>query len=276
MAFIGKIRGRKVVYDSHELATEVAALRNRPVRKWFWTQWEKISIPLCSGVVTVSDEIAAVLRKKYSGPSPFVQPNVPPVFHLGAPRDFFADVSLAAGKTRLLMQGDLRPHSGVEQILSALRDLPDFCLLILGDGIFRQPLEQLAATCGLQDRVHFAGQIPLTALPAATASGHIGLNCYLGIGQSLRLTIANKFFDYVQAGLPVVTSDFPPYRRLFQEFPCGVLVDPHTPAAIRRGILEVKEKNEYYRSQCKKARAVWNWNHTQPEYMAYLTPFIKS
>lgn len=47
----------------------------------------------------------------------------------------------------------------------------------------------------------------------------------------------NKLFEYMGAGLPVIASDFPLWRKLIVEnVRCGLVVDPTSPAEIAEGI----------------------------------------
>jgi glycosyltransferase involved in cell wall biosynthesis len=45
-----------------------------------------------------------------------------------------------------------------------------------------------------------------------------------------------KMFEYMAAGLPVVASDFPPFREILGDGACGLLVEPRNPAVLAAAI----------------------------------------
>ena len=85
-------------------------------------------------------------------------------------------------------------------------------------------------------------------------------------GLSYYYSLANKFFDCVQAEVPVLTMNFPEYRALNAEHEVAVLLDelsPETVAAAVRHLLDDPATYQRLQTNCRAARAVWNWEREQ-------------
>lgn len=106
------------------------------------------------------------------------------------------------------------PERGLETLMVALPALDfDWVLHLRGEAepAYRQFLLQ-ALPPALRDRVHFHSTIAPAALPAALARHDIGLALEVSTIPSRNLTITNKFFHYLQAGLAIVASDTDGHR----------------------------------------------------------------
>ena len=62
---ISKLRKIKLVYDSHELFTEVPELLNRPITKFIWLSMENFFLKRIKFSYTVSESIASYYRERY-------------------------------------------------------------------------------------------------------------------------------------------------------------------------------------------------------------------
>ena len=71
-----KLRGTKIIYDSHEYFTEAEGLTGRERIKAIWTRIEERCIPHVDLFITVNESIASIYRKKYNR-EVFVQRNMP-------------------------------------------------------------------------------------------------------------------------------------------------------------------------------------------------------
>ena len=53
-----------------------------------------------------------------------------------------------------------------------------------------------------------------------------------------------KMYEFMAAGLPVVASDFPLWRKIIEGNLCGISVDPKSPEAVRNACVELLENPE--------------------------------
>jgi glycosyltransferase involved in cell wall biosynthesis len=111
--------------------------------------------------------------------------------------------------------------------------------LVLGDGAEKAMLMARVQAEALQDIVIFHDPVPKTKLTGLMASADLGLQILANIPAFYYGTSPNKFFDYLSAGLPVLTN-YPGWvAELVAEHDCGVAVLPDDPAAFADALLEM-------------------------------------
>ena len=259
LALWGKVLGRTVVYDSHELYLETPLVRSRPSRRLFWTLWEDGGFALIRRGVTVSPLILGRLRSRHPGVRFHLLPNMPrrPEAFAPAPP---SPATLRPGEpVRLVYQGGLRAASGLPELFIALSTRPGFTLDVYGGGGEDAALRAAARAEGLEGRVRFHGTIPFEELPAKMAAAQIGVHLVQPVCDSFALTLSNKIFDYVQAGLPVLFSENPAHRKLLEEHPVGLSADAFSPEAVGRALDRLVADYDMHAAACRTARARWHW-----------------
>ena len=139
----------------------------------------------------------------------------------------------------VMFVGNLLADRGLDRAIEAMRTLacymPEAALVIIGDGRERAPLMRQANALGLSDHVFFLGWKPHSEHAPYYAYARIGILPFLAT-EHICATIANKLFDYMGAGLPVVASDVPPMRRILDETRSGVLVPAGDSATLARAL----------------------------------------
>lgn len=101
----------------------------------------------------------------------------------------------------LLTVGRLEEYKGVQHAIRALSELPEYDLVIAGDGAYRERLEATARLCGVADHVSFLGRVPADRLPSLYASADAFVN--LSSFEAYGMTVA----EALTAGTPCVVRE---------------------------------------------------------------------
>ncbi|RMG46677.1 MAG: glycosyltransferase WbuB [Acidobacteria bacterium] len=134
--------------------------------------------------------------------------------------------------------------NGLDQILEAaelLREDPvEF--VFIGDGDERARLEERARRAGL-DHVRFVGAVPkreaFEQLRAASANVVVTWR-----HPFQRMVLANKIFDYLAAGRPVIVAAEGEMAELVRRAGCGLVTPPEDPPALARAVRELAAMRE--------------------------------
>ena len=251
------LRGKKRVFDAHEYFTEVPEVTGRPFVKWVWNTIARLCLPAYRHAYTVGPALAEIFEKKYGLRFGVVR-NMPAL----ARREDHSPGNATARPKILLYQGALNAARGIEQSLAALQQLDGVELWLAGEGDLSAQLRQMATDLGVQHKVRFLGYVKPGDLPALTAQAWLGLNVLENKGLSYYYSLANKFFDYVQAGVPILTMDFPEYRALNAQHEVALLLEHLTPANMASAIRFLLENPEAYqrlKDNTGSAGREWNW-----------------
>jgi len=277
-------RRKKRLFDAHEYFTEVPEVAQRPVVRFFWETVARACLPFYRHAYTVGPALAGIFEKKY-GIAFGVVRNMPertPIHpQPEGNRALLSQSTLDTTSTSqpvnqstkfLLYQGALNAGRGIEQMLEAMRQLKGFELWLAGEGDLSEPLRRLAKALDVQDRVRFLGFVKPADLKTLTGQAWLGINVLENKGLSYYYSLANKFFDYVQAGVPVLTMNFPEYRALNEQHEVAVLLDDLMPGAIEGAIRHLQENPDAYRrlqDETLAAREVWTWKNEKPQLLRY-------
>jgi glycosyltransferase involved in cell wall biosynthesis len=144
-----------------------------------------------------------------------------------------ARAALGLARPTLISVGLLIPRKGHDRTIAALAELPEFELIIVGEGPERGRLEALVATLGLGGRVRLLGARPHAELPL-----------YYGAADAMVLASsregwANVLLESMACGTPVVASDIPGNSEVVAAQAAGLVVEANTPAGIAAGVRQL-------------------------------------
>lgn len=259
--FATLLRRKLRVFDAHEYFTQVPEVVGRPGVQFFWEMVARLCLPFYRYAYTVGPSLAKIFEEKYRLRFRVVR-NVPTSVPIVSPHTH--------QPRTLLYQGALNAGRGIEALLEAMQHLEGVQLLLAGEGDLSEALRQQAANLGLGDKVRFLGFVKPAELKSLTAQAWLGLNLLENRGLSYYYSLANKFFDYVQAAVPVLTMNFPEYRALNTEHEVAVLLNDLNQEAIASAIQQLMNNPSLYerlQNNCRNARKVWNWEQEQEELL---------
>ena len=155
-------------------------------------------------------------------------------------------------------------HRGIELACTAIGDVPDTALVVVGDGEATARIKAEAGSLPHADRIHFMSSLAPEDLPGWTACADVAVMPIEPSTLNHRLTTPTRLFDAMGAGVPVVASDLPGMAAIVRETGIGVLVDPTSAPAIAAGIREVLdaplERRLAWREAClAAARGPYAW-----------------
>jgi glycosyltransferase involved in cell wall biosynthesis len=243
--------GAAFVYDSHELFVEAGLNGRRPIiARQAMRRLERHMATGADALVTVNDELATALRPALGLPRAVVVRNCPPRWSPlpGPPPDHLRRaLGLPAGTPLALYHGGFMPDRGLVETVLAWRrpELAAVHLVLMGSGVLRATLADLAAAPAAGGRVHLLPAVPPDELLAWVAGADVGLMLNQPRTLNERLSTPNKLFECLAVGTPVVSSDFPARRHIIiddPDGPLGAVCDPTDPAAIAAAVLSILDR----------------------------------
>jgi len=220
------------------------------------------SLRAASAVVAVTDGLRDFLREnfKVNQEKLHVVPNGVDV-ELFKPDDRHeCRIKLGLKETGKIVTyvGSLSIPRGVETLLEAcslLAEEPlDIQTLIVGGGALEDDIRKTIEERGLANSVILVGQVPNERVPHYVCAADVCVAPYARCLSNVNGLSPLKVYEYLACGRPVVASDFPWISGVLREGPCGIVVEPDDPPALRDGILWLLEHPEEAEEMGRRGR----------------------
>lgn len=257
------------VYDAHELFTELTEVKRRPWIHAAWKWVERRIVPDFPLGYTVNQFIADEFQRRYGVqyavirnlPKPYLQPvpapsesALPPL-----PPRFF------------LYQGAINEGRAFDTLIPAMKQV-SIPLVLAGTGNYLQQVKNLIAKHQVGDKVLLTGMLKPSQLKQLTPKAFAGLTLFDSSGLNQYYSLANRYFDYVQAGIPQVCVGYPEYQALQEQFEVAILIDQPTEQRIADAMNKLLNDTVLYNSLQQSATAAashWNWDTEADRLIAF-------
>lgn len=262
---VSRIKNTPLVYDSHEYFTEVPELVNRKKVQSVWKSIERWIFPKLTDVITVNDSIAQLFEDDY-GKRPAVVRNIPRSRNLIVVSSRVL-LGLTEDKPILLVQGSgINVDRGVEELIEAMPMIDEAILLIIGGGDVIDKLKQMSKDLGVSNRIIFKPRMPYAEMMKFTLVADLGLTLDKSTNLNYKFSLPNKLFDYILAGVPVLSSSLPEIEKIITKYNIGDFIQKHDPKHIANKINQILKdriKLDEWKNNCSFAAQELTWENEE-------------
>lgn len=278
-----KKKGKKVIYDSHEDFPQ--QLRGKfafptlvlDLISWITTLYMNYCVRRFDATLSVTPHIIEKLKKASN--QVYQVTNYPIV---NTKEVISTKEEYMEKPNTLCYVGTVYEFSNQEATLEALESVSfPIIYTLLGSisNLYKKKLDEYP----FASKVDFISQIPKSEVYKIYASSTmaVGVFDYLpDFGHKKGTLGSNKMFEYMQAGLPIICSDFDLWKEFVERYYCGICVPPGNSKAIQEAIeYLIAHKEEAYEMGQNGRKAVleeFNWSTQEKIYLELIEEIAKS
>ncbi|AKB18893.1 MULTISPECIES: glycosyltransferase family 4 protein [unclassified Methanosarcina] len=231
---------------------------------------ERFNYRYCDRIVSVTDKLKDELVRLYSVPAEKVL-----VINNGANTDIFkpldqkqarAELGLDDSKKYVCFVGHLAAWQGVEFLIHSspfiLEKCPEVRFLVVGDGIMKDKLMEIASKMELSDKFTFTGRIPYENVPVYINAANVCVAPFIEERNSKIGLSALKTYEYLACGKPIVASNIPGVKDLIDLSGGGISVPPENPGELANAVVKLISDEETSNAMGERGRKYVVENHS--------------
>ncbi|MGW0779573.1 glycosyltransferase family 4 protein [Streptomyces sp. NPDC002913] len=271
----------RFVYDAHEFVPGL----NAPGKKWLAAQiaYEREHIGYADAVVTVSPALAEMLEESHGlTERPEVTLNAPPKLIPGQRGAWATDsgakhVREACGlddATPLAVYcGAAGPQRGLHTVVESLQHTDDLhAAFVINnlDGAYVKSLRTLAEKTGVADRIHLMPYVPYDVLVGFLSTADVGIHPLRKGPVNHEVALSTKFFEFMQARLPVAVSDVKAMSDEVTRVGNGEVFRSEDSKDLARAVGLILANRERYTAPYEQPGMLdeWSWEVQTEKYVA--------
>jgi len=263
-----RLKRKPVVYDTHEYFLGMPQLNNKPLVKKVWTLTERFIFPRLNHIYTICQSFCDLYYKDYGKKLSYIR-NVP-MLNVADTGQFEhlkkeIEAKLPLNKNLLLLQGTgINIERGGEELVLSMQylDPEKFHLLIIGGGEVFEILIKMVSDLHLEDRITILPKVPPEVLRYITRKAALGFTLDKPNNINHLYGLPNKIFDYLHAGIPVLSSRLVELEHIIADYEVGAFIENHDPNHIAARIKEIFEQPDTmakWKANTQKVKKDFNW-----------------
>lgn len=250
----------KLVYDSHELWTEMSGINKYVKRKY--SKAEAKLIKYADTIITVSPSICKELQKRYGiDKEAVLLRNIPSYDHIG--KTTCPNVQ----EIKMIYVGYFIPGRGVETIISNFHKFPNnvtLCLRVQKDEKVIAQLNKNIKELNLSHRIFVLEFLPQNEVIGEISKYDIGVLPYLPVSLNNLYCLPNKIFQYLAGGVGILANNLPDVKEVLEKYNCGVTYDSEDETSLVEAVKalchNVENLDKLKKNSLKAIEENLNWD----------------
>ena len=204
---------------------------------------ERLNYKHATKIVAVTQGIKEGIMELYNIPDEKIV-----VIENGANADLFKPMDISKARKGLKFDqdgnyvcfvGGLFPWQGVEYLIKSapliLKEISSTKFLVVGEGIMKKELIELAEKIGVSDKFIFTGAVPYEEVPKYINASDV---CVALVMEQKSGQSSLKIYEYMTCGKPIVARDTSGYE-IIDEYKTGILVNPEDKQEVSNAIIKL-------------------------------------
>lgn len=269
IAFKLKKKGKIIVFDSHEdlpgqmLSKPYFNPFIRLLFKHFISFYEKIYYPKYNYIISATSSIGNKFAK--------INKHTDVVNNYPILNEFSSHITIQEKTvSNICFVGEISRIRGLKEVVLALELNKNTQLNLVGkfsENSFKEELESLAGWKHIIDHGYMAREKLAHIMQQSIA----GIVTFLPFPNHIN-SQPNKMFEYMEAGLPLITSNFPLWKEIVEKNQCGLCVDPQNPKEISDAIdfliAHPEEAIKMGKNGQKAIKEKYNWKNEEGKLLS--------
>jgi len=251
-----KLTGAKLIYDAHELESECNGLRG--LRKALAALTERALLRFVDAMITVSPSIRSWYAKHFPQVPVSLVRNIPMLLESPCmPQTLREQLNIHDKALLFLYLGGLTRARGIEIALKAFQDsrVPHH-LAFMGSGPLHEKIMVAMRDC---HRIHLLDPVLPEEVVLYSSGADVGICLIEDTCLSEKFCLANKLFESLLAGVPVLASDLPDQAEIVRTHDAGWIIQNNSDSLVQFLLEITVEKVKENRSGLRERTKDLSW-----------------